>query len=136
MNLNDAIIPALQTLVTNGDIAELNFGGQLAALETDNTSTTPAVFVSPLREIAGETTTICDQRQTVEEQVQVIIVAKYEDFQDAREAIFTSLFGLNPYPPEVPAIELLSFVEGLQVDGTASFIYWRDIFSASRERRL
>lgn len=135
MNINDVIIPALQALVTSGAIAELNYGGQTAALETQ-VEATPAIFVSPLREIAGETIDISTLRQTIEEQIQVIIVAQYGQFDAAREAVLGALFGLNPYPPGEPCLAELEMVEALQIDGTASYIYWRDIMAARRERRL
>lgn len=135
MNVTDVIIPSLQALVTSGALAEVNYGGAIAAKETQ-VEGTPAIFVSPLREIAGETVDIGTLRQTIEEQVQVILVAKYAEFDAAREAILGVLFGLNPYPPGEPCLAELEMVEALQIDGTATYIYWRDILAARRERRL
>lgn len=135
MNIDDKVLPALRLLVTQNKLGEVNAGGQIAAKETQYEAT-PSVFVSLLREIAGETIDVQTLRQTVEEQLQVIMVAKYADFDEARGEVLKALFGMNPYATADECLGELEFVEGVQIDGTASYIYWRDIFSAKRERRL
>lgn len=130
MNLT-RVIAKLETVP---ELKQVQFGSALIGRE-DVVEAFPSVFVAPLQEIAADTKSFTCVLQTVEEQFEVIMVSDYASFYTAREAMIAALVGLDLYETE-PSVQLVELVQGNQVEATGSLLYWRDIFSARRERRF
>lgn len=130
MNLS-LVIAKLETVP---QIKQVQYGNVLIGRE-DVVEQFPAVYVAPLREMAMDSKTINCVMQTIEEQFEVVMVSDYSSFFEAREAMMAALIGMDLYN-DIPSVQAVEMVEGGQVEATGSLVYWRDIFSARRERRF
>lgn len=130
MNLQP-VIAALQALP---ELKQVQFGADLAGRE-DIVEQYPSVYVAPMKEISTEVVnaTGC-VLQSVDQQFITLTVCMYADLEAAREAMLGALIGLPLYPSG--NISPIEFVEGEQVEGTGTLVWWRDIYVARKQRRF
>jgi hypothetical protein len=113
------------------EVKQVMFGSALLGEDTV-VEEFPAVYIAPLREVGAEPIEISNYLQEVDQMFEVVMVCSYAQFSAAREALVMSLIGKELIPGSLSACR---FVEGMQVEGTGTLMYWRDIFAIRKQRR-
>jgi hypothetical protein len=127
------LAPVIARLNAKTELKQVLFGSALQGEDTV-VEQFPAVFVAPFKEMAvDEPVEITAYLQMVDQMFEVMIVSSYQSFHAAREAVIDALLGKEIFPG---AVTLCRFVEGMQVEGTGTLVYWRDIFAVRKQRRV